>query len=370
MSKQNQERSAGSKVLDAILSLALIAGVGYGCFYVASHGVKIDQTTTYYHADAEEPGPPEPDPNARIYEAVSVDNAQVHNGALILVNADNACVPDESTLVSLLEKKREAESSSFSVRDGDLLVNADFADAIISMMDAFYDATDDDNLLINSGYRTQETQQSLYDSADTDEDGNVNESMAGYSEHQTGLGIDLSVYNDEYDGTGIYSWIDEHCAEYGIILRYPEAKQDVTKVSYDPWHYRYVGKPHAAFIMQNHMCLEEYIELIVNNHPYEGEHLMVPDIDGKIYEVYYYAMDADYENTMVAVPAGVEYTISGTNMGGFIVTAETEAAINPEELPTAGPDDGSMEEPEAPESIPMPEGFDDVGGEEFNGEEN
>ena len=52
----------------------------------------------------------------------------------------------------------------------------------------------------------------------------------------------------------------EHCQDYGFILRYPKDKEDVTGIIYEPWHYRYVGKEHAAKIMSEGICLEEYIE--------------------------------------------------------------------------------------------------------------
>lgn len=327
----NNERSGGSRLLDVILTVALLGGLGAGAWYVYSKGVTIDQTTTYYVAEAEEPMPTE-NADAPQYDSVEVANAAVNQGPLILVNNDIPCVVDEENLVSLYERQLEAESESFSVRDGELMVDAEFADAIIAMLDDFYLATGDDNILVLSGYRTQELQQQLYDEdlEETGEDYSDRVSKPGYSEHQTGYSVDLSVYDGEYDGTGIYSWIDEHCAEYGIILRYPDAKQDITNIRYEPWHYRYVGKPHAAYITQNHLCLEEYIHLIETSYPYEGEHLFVTDTDGKVYEVYYYTKDQEYDSTMVAVPAGKAYTICGTNSNGFIVTAEADASAVPE----------------------------------------
>ena len=53
-------------------------------------------------------------------------------------------------------------------------------------------------------------------------------------------------------------WMAEHCAEYGFIIRYPEDKEDVTEINYEPWHLRYVGNPAATYIMENGLCLEEF----------------------------------------------------------------------------------------------------------------
>lgn len=331
MSKQNKEHGAGARVLDVFMTLALLAGAGFGCYYVASRGVTIDQTTTY--ASAEPTDATEAvDPNAPVFESVEAMNTDVHTGDLILVNNTVPCQIGEEGLVSLYEKKLEAESSAFSVRDGELLVQEPFADAIIDMMNDFYAETGDDNLLVLSGYRSQELQQQLYDEdlAATGADTSTRVAKPGFSEHQTGYGIDLSVYDGDYDGTGIYAWIDEHCAEYGIVLRYPEDKQEITDIQFEPWHYRYVGKPHAAYMMQNDMVLEEYLEMLQTQHPYEGEHLMVTDTDGKVYEIYYYAMDEGYDSTMVAVPSGKAYTISGNNTDGFIVTVETGDSVPPD----------------------------------------
>ena len=354
MSNYQNERSGVSRLLDFVLSLALIAGAGCGCWYVYSNGVKItEELPENIAVAAVEPEPTE-DPNAARYEGVEVSNADVYNGPLILVNNDLPCMAGEDNLVSLYEKKVAVESQSFSVRDSELMVNDVFADAIITMCNDFNAETGDDNLLVLSGYRSEELQQQLYDEdlAATGLEDSDRVSKPGYSEHQTGYSIDLSLYGGEYDGTGIYSWIDEHCAEYGIILRYPDDKQDITNVRFEPWHYRYVGKPHAAYIMQNQLCLEEYINLIETTYPYEGEHLYITDTDGMVYEVYYYAMDHDYDSTMVAVPVGTEYTICGTNSDGFIVTAATGSAA-PEEVPAdaAAPEEVPADAA-APEEIP------------------
>ncbi len=85
----------------------------------------------------------------------------------------------------------------------------------------------------------------------------------GKNEHQTGLAVDiLDQYYDEipaYENMDreFYAWLDDHCAEYGFIKRYPSELKTLT--GYDePWHYRYVGKEAAAFIMNNGLCLEQF----------------------------------------------------------------------------------------------------------------
>ena len=88
---------------------------------------------------------------------------------------------------------------------------------------------------------------------------------------------------------------------------------------------------------QNNLVLEEYIQLLTESYPYEGEHLQITDNDGKVYEVYYFKAEDGYDSSMVPVPGGHDYTISGTNTGGFIVTVDTgktgstPAAADPDE---------------------------------------
>lgn len=76
--------------------------------------------------------------------------------------------------------------------------------------------------------------------------------VPGYSEHQVGLAMDIvcSVLTD---------WLIEHCWEYGFILRYPEGKQDITHISYEHWHFRYVGTEVSMDMKGTGLCLEEYL---------------------------------------------------------------------------------------------------------------
>ena len=88
----------------------------------------------------------------------------------------------------------------------------------------------------------------------------------GTSEHQLGLCADITdkfyeVKTKELEKTALYQWMYAHCQDYGFILRYPADKQDITGVMYEPWHFRYVGKEAAAYIMGNGLCLEEFLDL-------------------------------------------------------------------------------------------------------------
>ena len=87
----------------------------------------------------------------------------------------------------------------------------------------------------------------------------------GTSEHQTGLSCDmhnLSSADVSFADTGAYKWMVENAYKFGFILRYPEDKQDITGISFEPWHYRFVGRYHATRMHELGMCLEEYVEYL------------------------------------------------------------------------------------------------------------
>ena len=89
----------------------------------------------------------------------------------------------------------------------------------------------------------------------------------GYSEHQTGLALDVTLYDacgnevqdDDYEA---YGKLYPHLHEFGFILRYPAGKEGVTGYSFEPWHIRYVGEKAAREIYENGWTLEEYVSRI------------------------------------------------------------------------------------------------------------
>lgn len=87
---------------------------------------------------------------------------------------------------------------------------------------------------------------------------------AGYSEHETGLCVDITatdyqMLNEQQAETPENKWLRKHCAEYGFILRYPKHKEKITGYQYECWHFRYVGKKAAKIITRRGITLEEYL---------------------------------------------------------------------------------------------------------------
>lgn len=130
--------------------------------------------------------------------------------------------------------------------------------------------------LICSSYRTWDVQERLYEQEVQNwmDRGYIWEKATdraamwvarpGTSEHQTGLAVDIvdmsyQVLDEQQESTPVQKWLMAHCAEYGFILRYPADKSAITGISYEPWHYRYVGTEAAKEIMESGLCLEEYL---------------------------------------------------------------------------------------------------------------
>ena len=124
------------------------------------------------------------------------------------------------------------------------------------------------SLKVCSAYRTYSTQKTLYANAVKTKGrktANIRSARAGRSEHHTGYAIDITSksmgwglkqdFADYPDG----KWINDHCHEYGFIIRYPKGKTDITGYAYEPWHLRYVGVEAATEIMEQGITLEEYL---------------------------------------------------------------------------------------------------------------
>lgn len=81
----------------------------------------------------------------------------------------------------------------------------------------------------------------------------------GTSEHNLGLAMDICSLEESFANTKEFAWLMEHAQDYGFILRYPADKQDITQITYEPWHWRYVGVDAAKAMKASGQCLEEYL---------------------------------------------------------------------------------------------------------------
>ena len=141
--------------------------------------------------------------------------------------------------------------------------------------------------LICSSFRERTKQETLfendvrrfmyrgYSEEDAREETAKNVAVPGSSEHEAGLAVDI-VYlryqslDESQENNATQQWLMEHCQDYGFILRYPRDKQDITGITYEPWHYRYVGYEAAEEIMSRGICLEEYLGVIDDDESFEA----------------------------------------------------------------------------------------------------
>lgn len=142
---------------------------------------------------------------------------------------------------------------------GHNMLRREAAEAFIKMAEA---ARADGLILRNiSGYRSYAVQENLYASYSL-RDGaalaDTYSSRAGYSEHQAGLATDINSVDTDFQYTKEFGWLQEHAADYGFILRYPEGLEEITGFMYEPWHYRYVGVEPARQIVREGITFDEY----------------------------------------------------------------------------------------------------------------
>ena len=267
-------------------------------------------------------------------------SSDVHKGELILINASFPYVfPNEAPALRNCYDSRTAVGKSqtsgnniyaYYTQNGPdrcAKFDADMLAAFNSLANDFYKATGNYDLFIydEGGYRTYEEQ------AEKNRKYPSSYAPAGQTEHHLGTSIDLyyqvtsndPVKNiDSPEVKSIYQWIYDNAYKYGFVLRYTEAKASVTGVTYEPYHFRYVGVAHAEYMTKNDLCLEEYLDLLRDNHG-KSSPLCFTGEDGLEYAVYYVAASGD-NLTGIPVPKegneGVSYTVSGDNKSGFIVT--------------------------------------------------
>ena len=130
------------------------------------------------------------------------------------------------------------------------------------------------NIWVQSAYRSVARQKELYDNKMNEylEEGKTQEeaqklteeyiNKPGSSDHNLGLAVDFNYVDNSFTKTDAYKWLLKNAENYGFILRYPKDKEDITKIEYESWHWRYVGEEHAKKMNELDMCLEEYVDYL------------------------------------------------------------------------------------------------------------
>lgn len=156
-----------------------------------------------------------------------------------------------SPLVNLYEQRH-----SFRLAGSDIWL----CQHVYLAMERMFAAAEDagmNGFIITSGHRSRERQQEIFDETEAGL-----AAAPGASEHETGLSFDVTAYSDtgDFGSTPQYAWLMANCWQYGFILRYPEGTQDITGITGESWHFRYVGEDAAQEILALNVTLEEYLE--------------------------------------------------------------------------------------------------------------
>lgn len=197
-----------------------------------------------------------------------------------------------------------------SLSGGELSASAELCAAFASLNDYCKEHFGEaQRLIVTSAYRTREEQ--IHEISENKE---VAQTLDA-SEHQAGLALDLCV--KFYGGrsflkTDAGRYVNSHAAEYGLIMRYPYWGKKDTGISFEPWHVRYVGTPHAALISENRLTLEEYIEALTPGLYFvSGEYIITRQ---------------SASDTFVLPSGFLSAEVSPDNTGYYIITARMPAS--------------------------------------------
>lgn len=245
-------------------------------------------------------------------KTIELERKKIYCGVLLLVNARYPLI--NSGVKSLIP---------VDVRYPDVLMSRDAANVLQLIMEKISAVN---SIVPVSGYRSSQEQTAIYnDSIKNNGEDFTRKYVAlpNHSEHQTGLAIDLGLNKEKIDFicpdfpySGICDKFRRICSDYGFVLRYAEDKEEITGISHEPWHFRYVGFPHSKIMEKNGLSLEEYIEFIKF---YRDDHRLIYEHENEVnLEIYY--VPANDTRTFITVPETCVYQISGNNTDGFIVT--------------------------------------------------
>ena len=200
--------------------------------------------------------------------------AEVDSSGIVTGVQQGRCqITDGKTAYQLAVRQLEQRQEGTYV-DGILIVNKSYPlsadydpglqpitkDAFQKLSDAA--AQEGLDLYIGSDYRDYAYQVKIYNNYCEiygSEQADSFSARPGYSEHQTGLTIDCNTIDDAFGETAEATWLAEHCADYGFIIRFPDGKENITGYQYEPWQIRYVGVDTAKEIMSQGLTLEEYL---------------------------------------------------------------------------------------------------------------
>lgn len=259
---------------------------------------------------------------------IMLSHQKIYSGNLILVNSEHGFLkrtPDVLTTVGCQNGTYAGCGEVLMERQAAVLL-----DKLMSEINGW------DYIVPVSGYRSYEEQKQIWDETVKNDGADFAKkyvALPGHSEHQTGLAIDLALKQEKIDFicpdfpySGICMKFRERAADYGFIERYPAGKETITHIGHEPWHFRYVGVPHAKIIKENNLSLEEYIDFI-KKYTYIGNSFIFSDKNLRV-RVSYLRADTNTD-TLLNINEIYPYSISGNNTDGFIITEWRQPYANP-----------------------------------------
>ena len=276
--------------------------------------------------------------------SITVDNTQITRGDLILINGQHPYsfdIPEKQTVFY------GNKSPCYKLSLASISIDSDLFPLFDQMMIDFSTATGCKDLLITSGYRTYEDQEEIMASRVASmgaEKAALYVANPGHSAHHSGLALDLGLF---IGGRQYYfpehemgAWIIENAPKYGFILRYTEEMSALTGCAAEPWHYRYIGTPHAQLVTDLGLCYEQYVEYLYSFTWEEDRLFIAPDgttttgdgfhLPAEGHMVYYVPANMEADSTEILLPLGYDvYSVSGDNVGGFFVTVDLTSYAEP-----------------------------------------
>lgn len=238
---------------------------------------------------------------------VHLPRGKVFEGPLILVNRDHP-----------LKNTSPGQLAAVDSLHPDILLDHQTSRLLASCIQK---AGGEREIVPVSGWRSQQEQQRIWDETMAESGETFTRqyvALPGCSEHQTGLAIDLGraaghidFIRPAFPYDGVCGRFRRLAARYGFIERYQRGKEDITGIAHEPWHFRYVGVPHAQLMLENGLCLEEYGGFLRQG----ARSCLLPN--GRTVQVFF--VPCTGEQTEIELPEGC-CQVSGDNAGGFIVT--------------------------------------------------
>lgn len=243
-------------------------------------------------------------------KTVVLQEKQIHTGELILVNGEYPYQDDNGTYDIVPIGGEE-----------NILLDRKAA-AMISLLLGELDGWQ--KICLVSGWRSMGDQTEIFKKSLQDngqEFTNKYVALPGTSEHQTGLAIDLALKKDkinflcpDFPYDGICQKFRQKAISYGFIERYPQNKRNITKIEHEPWHFRYVGIPHAEIMSKYSIALEEYIAFL-REYRYGEKHYSY----SQNFLISYVEAEKG-KDTQLEIGEMNAYAISGNNIDGYIIT--------------------------------------------------